>query len=154
MTELVADRTENPDISLIAERIQISQQAEIEQLEDWLSARDEEVPDANVDHAHHGDTDPTRMPGMLTEAQFAELTAASGSTFDRRFLELMIQHHEGALVMVTQLFAEGGGDEPESGTLAGHIEADQEIEIGRMRDLLAAFRVLVGVIAPRLGCRP
>jgi uncharacterized protein (DUF305 family) len=49
----------------------------------------------------------------------------------------MIQHHQGALVMVEELHAGGGGVEPESGAFAAHVEADQGIEIARMREMLA-----------------
>ena len=36
--------------------------------------------------------DMKRMPGMLTQKQMAQLAAAKGTDFDRRFLEDMIQH--------------------------------------------------------------
>ncbi len=66
-----------------------------------------------------------------------QLSERYGAEFDGLFLELMIQHHEGALVMVGELHAGGGGVEPESFSFSAHIEADQEIEIRRMRELLA-----------------
>jgi uncharacterized protein (DUF305 family) len=79
------------------------------------------------------------MPGMLTDAELAALAAATGPEFDRLFLELMIKHHEGALVMVKDLFASpGAGQEPELFVLASDIEADQRGEIRRMRAMLAA----------------
>jgi uncharacterized protein (DUF305 family) len=67
-------------------------------MEQWLAERSQAVPD---EHHHHT----MEMPGMITQAQLAELAAARGVAFDRLFLELMIQHHEGALVMVDTLFA-------------------------------------------------
>jgi uncharacterized protein (DUF305 family) len=135
MTALVADRSDRDDIALLARRIEESQLAEIDQMERWLSGRDEEAPAPGATHGHDG----ALMPGMLTEEQFTELSAARGPVFDQRFLELMIQHHGGALIMVEDLRTAGGGVEVETDALANHIHADQEIEIGRMRDLLAAM---------------
>jgi uncharacterized protein (DUF305 family) len=49
----------------------------------------------------------------------------------------MIRHHEGALAMVQELYATGGGLEPASDRFAREVDADQGIEIRRMRELLA-----------------
>lgn len=133
MTALVPDRTGREDIALFAERVEISQEAEITQMQGWLEARDEEVPAA--DHDHQGQ--PDLMPGMLTEAQFAELEQATGAEFDRRFLESMISHHEGALTMIDDLLVSGGAQATEIFQMVTHMEADQGIEIDRMNDLLA-----------------
>ncbi|MGH2383373.1 MAG: DUF305 domain-containing protein [Candidatus Limnocylindria bacterium] len=133
MTALVPDRRRRGDLALFARRIEVSQEGEIELMQEWLAARGEDVPAIDSDHAHEGEL----MPGMLTEQQFARLSAAAGAQFDRLFLELMTQHHKGALVMVEELRAGGGGLEPESSTFAAHVEADQGIEISRMREMLA-----------------
>jgi uncharacterized protein (DUF305 family) len=79
------------------------------------------------------------MPGMLTEAQLDRLAAARRTAFDRLFLESMIRHHQGAVTMVTQLYAGGAGAEPAIDAFARSVEADQQIEIDRMRKLLAAL---------------
>src|SRR5690606_30252304 len=74
---------------------------------------------ATMDHSAHGAMDHGApagdahaghdgMPGMLTPEQMAQLAAARGTEFDRLFLQLMIQHHEGALTMVRDLFASAG----------------------------------------------
>ena len=79
------------------------------------------------------------MPGMLTPGQLAELAKARGPEFDRLFLLDMIQHHEGALVMVRDLLAtNGAAQEPEIFQFSSDIDADQRAEIMRMRALLAA----------------
>jgi uncharacterized protein (DUF305 family) len=81
-----------------------------------------------------------RMPGMLTPEQMTRLTQATGAAFDRLFLDGMIQHHEGALTMVRELFAvTGAGQEPQLFALASDVDADQRAEIRRMRALLAAL---------------
>ena len=143
MTRLVPDRSARDDIPLFSERMDISQEGEIELMRTWLEARDEEVPALTADH-DHGDGDPMGgmndgelMPGMLTEEELLELEAADGAEFDRMFVEAMIRHHQGAIAMVDQLFADGGGSETEIFEFANHVQSDQRIEISRMEDMLA-----------------
>jgi uncharacterized protein (DUF305 family) len=82
------------------------------------------------------------MPGMLTAAQMAALDAAYGEEWDRLFLQHMIQHHEGALTMVEELFAtQGAAQEDAVFKLASDIGADQASEITRMRAMLAEMLV-------------
>jgi uncharacterized protein (DUF305 family) len=74
---------------------------------------------------------------MLTSAEMERLRAARGAEFDRLFLQFMIKHHEGALVMVEELFrTPGGGQEPEIFAFASDVDADQRMEIDRMTALL------------------
>ena len=78
---------------------------------------------------------------MWTDAQMTALAAATGTAFDRLFLEGMIQHHGGALTMVEALFASrGAGQEPEIFDFASDVEADQTMEIARMRALLEELK--------------
>ncbi|HEX8359957.1 MAG TPA: DUF305 domain-containing protein [Longimicrobium sp.] len=136
MTRLVPERTTRQDIRLISERIEVSQRDEIGMMQRWLRARGQEVPEAG--HAHGG-TGHAGMPGMATPAEMARLAAARGDEFDRLFLQYMIRHHEGALVMVAELFASpGAGQEGEIFGLASEVEADQRSEIARMRTLPGA----------------
>jgi uncharacterized protein (DUF305 family) len=132
MTALVADRTERDDLPVLAERITETQETEIDQVERWLTDRGEDVPgDTDDDHAAHD-----RMPGMATADQLDRLEASRGAAFDRLFLDLMIAHHQGALTMVEQLYAAGGGLEPAADRFARDVEADQDVEILRMQELL------------------
>jgi uncharacterized protein (DUF305 family) len=133
MTALVEDRTEREDLALFARRIEISQEAEIDQMEDWLAARGEAL--SAEEHEQHGAAG--LAPGMLTERQLTELAEATGEDFDRLFLERMIGHHEGALIMVADLLATGGAQETALFEMVSGIDADQRIEIDRMTDLLA-----------------
>ena len=78
------------------------------------------------------------MPGMLTRAQLDRMDDAQGPAFDRAFLELMIQHHEGALEMVKDLFAtKGAGQEVDVNVFANDVVSVQTAEIGVMRQMLA-----------------
>jgi uncharacterized protein (DUF305 family) len=91
------------------------------------------VPDQ---HAHHA-PGAALMPGMLTAEEMARLAQATGPEFDRLFLEFMIKHHEGALTMVQDLFAQpGAGQESDVFAFASDVDADQRMEIDRMRAAL------------------
>jgi uncharacterized protein (DUF305 family) len=136
MTALVEQRTQRADIRLLARRIEASQEDELASMRRWLTERGEAVPD---EHAHHAHGAHEGMPGMLSPAEIARLRAASGGEFDRLFLEYMIRHHEGALVMVADLLAiDGAGQEAEIFQFASHVDADQRVEIDRMRRMLEA----------------
>ena len=137
MTALVPKRTKNREVRLIAERMGISQQTEIGQMQDWLTARGEPAPKPHRVHGHAHGIGLRPMPGMLTKQQMKRLQSARGRAFDRLFLRFMIQHHQGALTMVDDLYEGDSGNEPEIGLFARHVDADQRIEIARMQELLA-----------------
>jgi uncharacterized protein (DUF305 family) len=134
MTALLPARAARADMRLLAARIEASQADEIALMESWLKRRGAAVPDA---HAHHA-AGAAPMPGMLTAEEMGRLAAATGAGFDRLFLELMIKHHQGALVMVEELFATAGaGQDAEVFAFASDVDADQRIEIARMAAMLA-----------------
>jgi uncharacterized protein (DUF305 family) len=135
MALLVPERTENELIHLLARRIDISQRDEIRLMERWLKNRGEALSGEEL-HQNHGGDD-TLMPGMLTSKEMANLATATGSKFDRMFLEFMVRHHEGALIMVAELFSSvGGGQETEVHRFASDVDADQDMEIQRMTNIL------------------
>lgn len=144
MTRMVPRHTDNAGLRLLAQRIDLSQQDEMATMRRWLQDRGEAVPSGDS-HAGHGagqhtGTDHGAMPGMLTAEELARLDAARGVEFDALFLELMIRHHQGALVMVEQLLATpGAGQEPETFNFASEVDADQRAEIARMQGMLAAI---------------
>ena len=122
------------DMKRLALRIDVSQADEIEMMKRWLTDRGQELPDP---HAHHKPGG--MMPGMLTPEEMAALAAAKGAEFDRLFLEGMIKHHEGALTMVQRPVraAGGAGQESEIYAFAADVDADQRMEIDRMRGMLS-----------------
>ena len=133
MTDLLFSRSNRVDMRLLAHRIEVSQADEINLMQNWLMVRDKEVP--NPDPHHSQGT--MLMPGMLTPKEMNHLAEATGSVFDRRFLEYMIKHHEGALIMVDELFSSpGAGQESEIFFFASDVDADQTIEINRMHRML------------------
>ncbi len=132
MTALVPSRSRDEALKQLALRIDVSQRDEMQMMREWLTRRGEALPDPHAHHHAHG-----RMPGMLTDEQMKALAEADGPRFDRLFLEGMIQHHAGALTMVKDLFATpAAGQEPEMFEFASDVEADQAMEIARMRALL------------------
>ena len=136
MTSLVRARSGSRDIPLLARRMEVSQESEVELMEKWLTERDEQPPGAE-DHKHDHGAGGGLMPGMVSSDKLAQLGDARGRAFDRHFLEYMMRHHQGALTMVARLHADDGGLEPEIDAFTRHVEADQGIEIGRMEQLLA-----------------
>ncbi|MFO7799642.1 DUF305 domain-containing protein [Rhodohalobacter sp.] len=118
-----------------------------------------EQPESEGDHSEHGDHDMdsemnhdmehnmehgsdmmhdhSGMPGMLTQQQLENLAAARGKEFDRLFLTYMIEHHNGAVIMVEELFAaDGAASDTASFELASGINAEQVTEIERMKLML------------------
>jgi uncharacterized protein (DUF305 family) len=133
MTALLRSRTSREDMRMLAQRIDLSQADEIKMMQHWLEVRGQEVPGEHAHHAHGAKL----MPGMLTEEEMGRLAAAKGAEFDRLFLEFMIKHHEGALIMVKELFSTpGAGQETEIFSFASDVDADQRMEIDRMRGML------------------
>lgn len=134
LAALVRSRTEREDMHRLAERIEVSQADEVALMRQWLEARGAA---ASGEHTHHHDP---AMPGMLSAAEIAAVAEARGSDFERRFLDAMIRHHEGALTMVASLFESGGANrDVELFRFASDVDADQRAEIARMRRLLASF---------------
>jgi uncharacterized protein (DUF305 family) len=132
MVELLKTRTNSDEMRKLAERIEVSQTDEMKMMREWLEARGAERP---ADHAHHAPGG--RMPGMLAPEEMAKLAAAKGPEFDELFLKYMIRHHEGAIIMVRDLFATpGAGQESEIYTFASDVVADQRMEIARMAAML------------------
>jgi len=133
MVDLLYSRTASDDMKKLAKRIEVSQNDELGMMRRWLEARGQDVPGP---HAHHMPGAPL-MPGMLTPDEMAKLAAAKGTEFDRLFLEGMIKHHSGALVMVKDLFATPGAAQgSEIFAFASDVDADQRMEIDRMSAML------------------
>jgi uncharacterized protein (DUF305 family) len=134
------------DIRILAERIAVAQADEMAFMRNWLQNRKQRLPGPLDPHADHagmatstaGSAAPM-MPGMLTAAQLTELSNATGPTFDRLFLRYMIQHHQGALAMLRELFsARGAAQDDDIFKFASDVSADQSTEIERMESMLKA----------------
>lgn len=141
MTGLIESRTENKDIRLLGARISQSQSDEMGFMTRWLEVRREPISPpmrsmdmSGMNMSGHGHA---LMPGMLTQKQMDALKRAKGAEFDRLFLTGMIQHHNGALVMVKDLFdTAGAGQEADLFNFATDVDSGQRAEIKRMQTLL------------------
>jgi uncharacterized protein (DUF305 family) len=79
-----------------------------------------------------------QMSGMLTPEQLAQLDKSRGVEFERNFLRFMIQHHEGALKMVADLFATPrAAQDVDVSVFANDVETVQTAEIAVMHQMLA-----------------
>ena len=134
MTMLLEDRTQRDVMRQLAQRIDISQEDEIEMMQDWLRGRDLTAPERDTHHRQGF----TAMPGMLTDEEMTQLEAVSGMAFDRLFLELMIKHHRGAITMVENLLDQpGAAQDPQLYAFTSDVTSDQRVEIDRMDGMLA-----------------
>ena len=140
MARMAPDQASSTQVRTLAARIINAQNDEIASMQRWLRDRDQPVPEVHIDGTNlmiHGAGDHTMMPGMLSAEQLNELAASSGPEFDRLFLTYMIQHHQGAVSMVEDLFdKDGAGQDEAAFKLSSDINVDQITEIARMRRML------------------
>src|SRR5713226_5736143 len=138
MTALMESHTTNRELRLLGARISHSQSEEIRFMKRWLEARGEptempmpEMPGMDMSRQ------PMLMPGMLTPKQMAALKKAKGAEFDRLFLTGMIQHHNGALTMVKDLFdTAGAGQDAELFNFTTDVDSGQRAEIRIMQAMV------------------
>ncbi len=139
MTALIASHTENKDLWLLGARISRSQSDEIKFMQRWLAARGERVSMATpgMPGMNMSREPMALMPGMLAPEQMEALRKAKGAEFDRAFLIGMIQHHNGALIMVKDLFdTAGAGQDADVFNFATDADSTQRAEIRIMEAML------------------
>lgn len=127
MTELAPERA-GDEVQALAEEIQAAQGPEIEQMNALLESWGQEPMQDMEDMDHDG------MTGMMSDEQMTELEEAEGEEFDTMFLQMMIEHHEGAVEMAQTELDEGVN--PEARDLAQQIIDDQNTEIEQMNEML------------------
>ncbi len=150
MTALIESRTETKEVRTLGARISRSQSDEMQFMKRWLEARgstqeagaggrrEEQMAEQKHTHEMHASDDHMLMPGMLTTKQMDTLRKAKDKEFDRLFLSGMIQHHNGALVMVKELFdTAGAGQDAELFNFASDVDSGQRAEIRRMEQMLS-----------------
>ena len=138
MADIALQKSTYEPVLKLARAIKGAQDPEIQQMSKWLSNRGQKVPDTSMsmDHGDHSMDGMGSMmtSGMMTEADMKKLNESTGSAFDRLWLQLMIQHHEGAITMAKEELA--NGKNPEMQTLAQAIISGQQKEIDEMNGLL------------------
>ena len=138
MTAMIDSHTDNKELHTLGARISRSQSDEIKFMKRWLASRGEstsmpmaDMPGMDMSH------DMPLMPGMLTPEQMDALRNAKGAEFDHLFLTGMIQHHNGALIMVKDLFnTAGAGQDAEVFNFATDVDSGQRAEIRIMQNML------------------
>lgn len=130
MSRMAAARGANPRLLRFATKIDQSQIAEIRLMQEWLRDHGQDAPDTSSWRT-------IQMPGMITAQQLAQLDVARGREFDRLFLLFMIEHHEGALMMVEDLFANPrNAQDVDVSVFANDVHTVQTAEIGIMHRML------------------
>ena len=140
MSEMADTRTNNETILDLAKRIDASQKDEINFMESWLKDRDEFQKNTNNIHQDHHMHKNMKMAGMATPKQLEDLDNSDSTDFDRLFLQLMINHHDGALEMVEELKKYPGNTyDPILNEFVSDLINDQGVEIERMNTLLVGL---------------
>lgn len=130
MAQMAAEQASSAEVKDLAARIEAAQSPEIETMTGWLESWDEPVS-PEEDPMDHGGMD---MGGGMSDAQMDELMSATGKKFDMMFLEMMVEHHTGAVEMAEEEIE--NGEFPAAIELAETIKSAQEKEIQEMEALL------------------
>jgi uncharacterized protein (DUF305 family) len=149
MAELVSGRSSNAKVTDLATRVQKAQDPEIQRMTGWLktwgaapAAPGMDMPGTTSGHSMPGMSGSSMpgtpgdapMPGMMSDADMAKLQAAKGAEFDRMWLRMMVQHHQGAIDMAKTELAQGA--DADAKALAQKIIDGQQAEITEMQALL------------------
>ena len=134
MADMALQMTQDPQITELAQQIKDAQQPEIDTLTEWLTAWGEPLPDASSMGDHSG---MPGMSGMMSAEDMAMLEQSSGTEFDQMWLEMMIEHHKGAVEMAQTQQADG--KYPQALEMSEQIITSQQEEIDQMQELLSAL---------------
>lgn len=143
MVTLIDTRTLDPEVKQLADSIRDAQAPEVETMVDWLTAWGEEVPETSIDHTNAGhdmsdmpSMESSDMPGMMSADDMQALANASDAEFQDMWLEMMMEHHQGAIEMAQTEQADG--TYPDALSLAEAIESSQQAEIEQIKSLLGS----------------
>ncbi|MBO0514259.1 DUF305 domain-containing protein [Streptomyces beijiangensis] len=128
MAELADGRASDPEITSMAGAIEKAQDPEIRTMTSWLKGWGKPVSASGMDHGMSG------MSGMMSAQDMTRLKAAKGTAFDRKFAELMIGHHEGAVAMART--EQKDGRDAGAVAMAGDVVTAQSAEVARLRTIL------------------
>lgn len=137
MADLALMRAESPEVTSLAKQIKAAQDPEIETMTGWLKAWGAPLKgdsDSEMDHMDDADNSASEGTGMMSASEMTNLEKAKGAAFDTMFLEMMIQHHAGAITQAKTEQAKGKNADAKA--LAGGIIKAQKAEISTMQGLL------------------
>lgn len=128
MATLAQTRASDPEVKQLAAQVKAAQDPEITTMTGWLTTWGQST--AAPDSGH----DMTSMPGMMSDDDMAKLKAATGTAFDRMFVQMMIAHHKGAIQMAQD--EQNNGADPQAKALAATIEKTQTAEVATLEAIL------------------
>ncbi|MUL64121.1 DUF305 domain-containing protein [Mycobacterium sp. CBMA 234] len=126
MAKLVPARTLNQQVKDLAAAIEKAQAPEMQQMTTLLAGFGKPAPSATMSHS---------MPGLMTPQQMTELTGLTGAPFDKMWLQMMVEHHQGAITMANDELK--NGTNPDAKGMAQAIVTAQQAEIATMNGMLA-----------------
>lgn len=139
MVDLTTGRTLDPEVAQIADEIRGAQTPEVETMTTWLTDWDQEVPAAGSgghSMSDMGGEDMSSMPGMMSAEEMTGLAEASDAEFQDQWLQMMIEHHTGAIEMAKA--EQENGEFADAIALAESIESGQQAELEQMESLLGS----------------
>ncbi|MFI1888489.1 DUF305 domain-containing protein [Streptomyces jumonjinensis] len=136
MSELADGRAQDAEVKKLAAQIAGAQDPEIQKMKSWLTAWGEPVSADSMPGMDHGSgsSHGSGMSGMMTEQDMADLTAAKGTDFDRKFAQMMIDHHKGAVTMAED--EQKNGENATAKELADDVVKNQTAEIDQFYEIL------------------
>ncbi|NUO59137.1 MAG: DUF305 domain-containing protein [Hamadaea sp.] len=127
MATLAETRANDAEVKTLAAQIKGAQQPEIDKMTGWLTAWGRPTA-APMGH------DMQSMPGLMSDDEMKQLAAAQGTAFDKKFAQLMIAHHQGAIEMANGVLANGA--DPQVKTLAQAIVSAQTTEVAQLQKIV------------------
>jgi len=138
MADMATTQASSQEVKDLAATIKAAQEPEIEQMTSWLGAWGEPTQaDSSMEGEAMDGMDHSSMPGMMSEEQMTQLQNATGADFDRMFLQMMIEHHKGAVTMAQT--EQQQGQNTDALELADSIVMSQTAEIDQMTQMLTAM---------------
>jgi uncharacterized protein (DUF305 family) len=138
MAGMATEKASSQQVKDLASRIEGAQDPEIQQLtamlEQWGAPTEPTTPssESSMPGMDHGDmSGGSSGHGMMTDEAMQQLEAATGADFDRMWVQMMIEHHQGAVAMAKTELEKG--ENAEAKALAQKIVTAQEAEITEMQ---------------------
>ncbi|MET9726328.1 DUF305 domain-containing protein [Streptomyces zaomyceticus] len=129
MARLAEGRAEDPGVRKLVTAIERAQDPEIQKMKAWLKGwgRPESAGHGSGGSGHG-------MAGMMSDQDMKDLAAVEGKAFDRKFAELMIAHHDGAVAMAKD--EQRNGRNATAKALADDVVRTQTAEVTELRTIL------------------
>jgi uncharacterized protein (DUF305 family) len=138
MADMALTHAGNPGVKALAPKIKAAQSPEIKRMSGWLTLWGAPIPAAGAGSEMAGmEGMGDQTGGMMSAREMTTLNKATGSAFDRMWLQMMIRHHQGAVDMAETAIDEGAN--PDAKKLARSIIDGQSAEIAEMTSILSGI---------------